>query len=43
MAEVRPRFEAISDRTRGDIQAALTPEQRQRFMEMKDKATPPEP
>lgn len=40
MAEVRPRFEAISDRTRRDIQAALTPEQQQRFADMKRHATP---
>jgi hypothetical protein len=41
MAEVRPRFEAISERTRRDIQTALTPEQQERFKEMKEKAAPP--
>jgi hypothetical protein len=41
MTEVRPRFEAISDRTRRDILAALTPEQQKRFGEMKKRATAP--
>jgi hypothetical protein len=31
MIEVRPRFEAISARTRQEIQAVLTPEQQTRF------------
>ncbi len=38
MTEMRPRFEAISDRARRDIQAALTPEQQRRFTEMSSHA-----
>jgi hypothetical protein len=41
MIEMRPRFEAISDRTRRDIQAALTPDQQKRFTEMRERAGPP--
>ena len=44
MLEMRPRFEAISSRTRRDIQAALTPEQQKRFVEMSKRAgAPPAP
>jgi hypothetical protein len=44
MVEMRPRFEAISERTRRDIQAALTPAQQKRFTEMREHAGPrPEP
>jgi Spy/CpxP family protein refolding chaperone len=31
MAETRPRFDSIAARTRSDIQAVLTPEQRTEF------------
>ena len=31
MAETRPRFDSIATRTRADIQAVLTPEQRDEF------------
>lgn len=41
MLEMRPRFETISDRTRRDIQAALTPDQQQKFIEMSKHAGPP--
>jgi hypothetical protein len=41
MLEMRPRFESISDRTRRDIQAALTPDQQKRFIEMSKHAGPP--
>jgi Spy/CpxP family protein refolding chaperone len=34
MSETRPRFEAIANRTRGDIQAVLTPEQQEKFAEI---------
>jgi hypothetical protein len=40
MLEMRPRFEDISARTRRDIQAALTPEQREKFIEMSRQASP---
>jgi hypothetical protein len=42
MLEMRPRFEAISERTRRDIQAALTPAQQKRFTEMREHAGPPQ-
>ena len=41
MLEMRPRFEAISERTRRDIQAALTPAQQKRFTDMREHAGPP--
>lgn len=41
MIEMRPRFEAISDRTRRDIQAALSPDQQKRFTELREHAGPP--
>ncbi len=41
MVEMRPRFEAISVRTRRDIQAALTPSQQKRFSEMSAQAVSP--
>jgi hypothetical protein len=41
MTEMHPRFEAISERTRRDIQAALTPDQQKRFTEMRKHAGPP--
>ncbi|MGH7499976.1 MAG: hypothetical protein ACREL3_14135 [Gemmatimonadales bacterium] len=41
MLEMRPRFEDISSRTRRDIQASLSPEQRKRFVEMSKPAGPP--
>jgi Spy/CpxP family protein refolding chaperone len=31
MSETRPRFDSIAARTRGEIQAVLTPEQQQKF------------
>jgi Spy/CpxP family protein refolding chaperone len=31
MAETRPRFDSIAARTRSDIQAVLTPEQREQL------------
>lgn len=34
MTETRPRFEAIAARTRGEIQAVLTPEQQEKFAEV---------
>ena len=40
MVEMRPRFEAISERTRRDIQAALTPDQQKHFNEMRVHAGP---
>lgn len=39
--EMRPRFEAISARTRRDIQAALTPDQQKHFSEMSKHAGSP--
>lgn len=43
MVEMRPRFDSISERTRRDIQAALTPDQQKRFVEMRNHAeSPPE-
>ena len=41
MLEMRPRFETISARTRHDIQAALTPDQEKRFIDMSKHAGPP--
>lgn len=44
MLEMRPRFEAISSRTRRDIQASLSPDQQKRFVEMSKRAgVPPAP
>ncbi|MEO7985807.1 MAG: hypothetical protein ABI766_04685 [Gemmatimonadales bacterium] len=40
MLEMQPRFEAISARTRRDLQAALTPDQQKRFLDMSKRAGP---
>jgi Spy/CpxP family protein refolding chaperone len=34
MSETRPRFDSIASRTRSEIQAVLTPEQREEFAEI---------
>ena len=34
MTQTRPRFEAIASQTRGEIQAALTPAQQEKFAQI---------